>query len=97
MGKQMKQFSAEFKQDAVKYYYSSGKSVDQVSSELKVGKSTMGKWIRDAKTNSGVVPHRGSGNFSSDLEKENAKLKKELRDAQDALDILKKAISILND
>lgn len=97
MANQHKQFTAEFKQDAVNYYYTSGKSSDQVASELKVGKSTMGKWIREAKSNSGVVPHRGSGNFSSDLEKENAKLKKELRDAQDALDILKKAISILND
>jgi transposase len=97
MANQHKHFTAEFKQDAVNYYYTSGKSSDQVAAELKVGKSTMGKWIRDAKNNSGVVPHRGSGNFSSDLEKENAKLKKELRDAQDALDILKKAISILND
>lgn len=97
MANQHKQFTAEFKQDAVNYYYTSGKSSDQVAAELKVGKSTMGKWIREAKNNSGVVPHRGSGNFSSDLEKENAKLKKELRDAQDALDILKKAISILND
>lgn len=97
MGKQMKQFNAEFKQDAVNYYYTSGKSAEQVAAELKVGKSTMGKWIRDAKNNSGVVAHRGSDNFSSDLEKENARLKKELRDSQDALEILKKAISILND
>lgn len=97
MGKQMKQFSAEFKQDTVAYYYSSGKTVEQVAKELKVGKSTLGKWIRDARDNSGVVPHRGSGNYGSDIEKENARLKKELRDSQDALEILKKAISILND
>ena len=36
-----------------------------------------------------------AGNYSSDQEKENARLRKELRDTQDALDILKKAISIL--
>ncbi|MBP2026711.1 hypothetical protein J2Z35_000500 [Acetoanaerobium pronyense] len=40
--------------------------------------------------------HRGSGNYSSDSEKEIAKLKKELRDKEDALEILKKAIGILN-
>lgn len=97
MKKQLKQFSAEFKQDAVNYYYSSGKTTEQVAKDLKVGKSTLSKWIRDAKDNSGTVPHRGSGNYSSDVEKENARLKKELRDAHDALDILKKAISILND
>lgn len=43
MGKQKKQFNEEFKQDAVNYYYTSGKSLEQVFSGLKVGKSTMGK------------------------------------------------------
>ena len=38
--------------------------------------------------------HRGSGNYSSDAEKEIAKFKKELRDKEDALNILKKAIGI---
>lgn len=41
------------------------------------------------------VACRGSGNYSSDAEKEIARLKRELRDATDALDVLKKAISIL--
>lgn len=80
----------EFKQDAVNYYYSSGKTTEQVAKELKVGKSTMSKWIRDAKINSGTVPHRGSRNQISDVEKENARLKKEPRNTQDALDIPKK-------
>ena len=35
------------------------------------------------------------GNYASDEQKEIARLKRELRDAQDALDVLKKAISIL--
>ena len=97
MGKQIKQFDAQFKQDAVNYYHSSGKTGEQVAKELKIAKSTLSKWIKDASNNNGVVNHRGSGNYSSDLEKENARLKKELRDSQDALEILKKAISILND
>ena len=70
-----KQFSAEFKQDAVNYYYSSGKSSADVAKELKIGKSTLDKWIHNAKNNSGTVSHRGSGNYSSDIEKENARLK----------------------
>jgi transposase len=89
--------SAEFKQDAVNYYYSSGKTQKEVAKDLKVGLSTLGKWITSAKENEGIVNHRGSGNYSSEAEKEIARLKKELRDHQDALDILKKAISILND
>ena len=45
--------------------------------------------------NDGDIPVRGSGNYASDEAKEIARLKRELRDAQDALDVLKKAISIL--
>ena len=40
-------------------------------------------------------PELGIGNFESDEAKEIARLRKELRDTQDALDILKKAIGIL--
>lgn len=47
------------------------------------------------KCNEGNIPTCGRCNFESDATKENAKLKKELRDAQDALEILKKAIGIL--
>lgn len=97
MGKKRRTFTAEFKQDAVNYYYSSGKTIEAVAAELKIGQSTLSKWIRSAKENDGVVNHRGSGNHSSDAEKEIARLKKELRDSQDALEILKKAIGILND
>lgn len=39
---------------------------------------------------------RGSGNYSSDEAKEIARLKKELKDTKDALEILKKAMGILN-
>ena len=45
--------------------------------------------------NNGAVPTRGRGNYESDEAKEIARLKKELRDTQEALDILKKAIGIL--
>lgn len=91
-----KQFSAEFKQDAVNYYYSSGKGLEKAAKDLKISRSALGKWIKDAKNNNGEVVHRGSGNFRSDADKEIAILTKELRDAKDALDILKKAMGILS-
>ena len=91
-----KQFNAEFKQDAVNYYYSSGKTLGQAAKDLKIGESTLGKWVSAAKNNDGVVEHRGSGNHASDADKEIARLKKELRDSQDALAILKKAVGILS-
>ena len=51
--------------------------------------------VKAAAENAGEVPTRGAGNYASDEEKENARLRKELRDTKDALEILKKAISIL--
>ncbi len=95
--KRSKQYSEEFKQDAVNYYLNSGKTLEKASSDLKISKSSLSKWTNSATQNHGEVKHRGSGNYSSDAEKENARLRKELKDAKDALDILKKAISILND
>lgn len=47
------------------------------------------------RNNDGDILVRGSGNYQSDDAKEIARLKRELRDAKDALDVLKKAISIL--
>jgi len=96
MTKRNKHFNAEFKQDAVNYYHTSGKSLVKASDDLKIGQSTLAKWVADAKKNNGVVQHRGSGNYSSDAEKEIARLKKELRNSEDALDILKKAMGILS-
>ena len=42
------------------------------------------------------MPYRGSGNYASDEAKEIAHLKRELRDAKDAINVLKKAIRILD-
>jgi len=53
------------------------------------------KWESQFRNNDGDIPVRGSGNYQSEDAKEIAHLKRELRDAQDALDVLKKAISIL--
>ena len=97
MSKSRRTFTAEFKQDAVEYYYSSGKSIKDAADDLKVSQSALNNWIQNAKKNEGVVEHRGSGNYSSDAEKEIARLKKQLRDKEDALRILKKAINILNE
>jgi transposase len=54
----------------------------------------LSKWLRESNKANGIQV-RGSGNYSSDEQKEISLLKRELRDTKDALDILKKAISIL--
>ncbi len=97
MANKKKQFTAEFKQNAVDYVYAHpDMTVQQCADHLEVGKSTLARWKREAKANPNhEVPFVGSGHYSSEAEKQNIRLQRELRDTQEALKILKKAISIL--
>lgn len=56
---------------------------------LGIGKSTLSTWAKSYDNNEGSIPTRGRGNYESDEAKEVARLKKELRDTQDALNIKK--------
>jgi len=89
-------YTQQFKEDAVKYYNEhKDLGIIGCAANLGVSKTALSNWIKIYKVNHGEIATRGSGNYSSDQEKENARLRKELRDTQDALAILKKAISIL--
>jgi transposase len=91
-----KQYSKEFKEDAVRYFYEhEDLGVSKCAKNLGISKSALSAWKQAFEEHNGEVPTRGRGNYESDEAKENARLRKELRDAQDALEILKKAISIL--
>ena len=91
-----KQFDKKFKEDAAKYYYEHRElGLKGCADKLGVSRTALGVWTKESKENNGEVPTRGSGNFESDEAKENARLRKELRDTKDALEILKKAIGIL--
>ena len=88
--------SKQFKPDAVNYR-NELPDLTQVecAKNLGIAVSTLAKWESQFRNNDGDISVRGSGNYQSDDAKEIARLKRELRDAQDALDVLKKAISIL--
>ena len=89
-------FTDEFKQGVVDYVLQHpDESKVAIAKHFGVADSTVHKWLKDAKNNNGTIYSRGSGNYSSDEAKEIAKLKKELKDTKDALDVLKKAIGIL--
>ncbi len=91
-----KQYTKQFKEDAVRYLQDHADiGLGGCAKNLGVSKSALSAWSKAARANKGEIPTRGSGNYDSDEAKENARLRRELRDAQDALDILKKAISIL--
>ena len=77
--KKRKTFDNEFKNKAVQYV--------NEHSEL---------WLKEAReSDDGKINAPRSGNYQSDVAKENARLKRELRDTKDALAILKKALGIL--
>ena len=96
MSRRTKQHTKQFKVDAINYR-KSHPDLTQVecAKNLGIGTSTLAKWEAQFRDNDGNIPVRGSGNYESDEQKEIARLKRELRDAQDALDVLKKAIGIL--
>ena len=90
MSKQSKQHDKQFKLDAVRYVKEHPDlTQSECAKNLGIGLSTRYR-IFD-----GDIPTVGSGHYASEEAKEIARLKRELRDSQDALDILKKAISIL--
>lgn len=96
MSTKQKQHDKEFKINAVKYVEQHPDLTQgECAKNLGIGVSTLSRWRQQYRTNDGDVPTRGSGNYESDDKKEIARLKRELRNAQDALDVLKKAISIL--
>lgn len=85
-----KQNSKQFKLDAVKYYEShKDLGVRGCAQNLGIGYSTLTRWMKDLRE-SGDIEARGSGNYASDEQKEIARLRRQLRDAKDALDVLKK-------
>lgn len=90
------QYTEEFKRDAVIYCKEHTElGITKCAKNLGISKSALSTWVKIYEQNNGTVPTRGRGNYESDEAKEIARLRKELRDTQDALDILKKAISIL--
>ena len=94
MAKGMK-YDQQFKENAVRYRLDHPElTLKKAAENLGISDSALKTWIRAAKEHEGCVPTRGSGNYSSDEAKEIARLQRELRDTKDALEILKKAISI---
>lgn len=81
-----KQHDKQVKPDAVEYYLGHKElGVHGYAQNLGVGYRTLTKWLKHFRE-SGDIPVRGS----SDEQEEIVRLKRELRDAQDALDVLNK-------
>lgn len=84
------QHTKQFKWDAINYRKEHPDLTQtEVAKNLGIGISTLARWEAQFRDNDGDIPVRGSGNYESDEAKEIARLKRELRDAKDALDVLK--------
>lgn len=91
-----KQHTKQFKLDAINYRKEHPDLTQlQCARNLGIGISTLARWESQYRNNDGDIPVIGSGNYESEIQRENPHLKRELRDTQDALDVLKKAIGIL--
>ena len=90
------QYSQQFKEGAVQYRKDHPElTLRKTAENLGISESALKNWMKASKEHEGILPTRGSGNYASDEAKEIARLQRELRDTKDALEVLKKAISIL--
>ena len=82
------QYSKQFKEDAVRYRKDHPElTVQKAAENLGISESALKNWMKAPRENEDTVPTRGTGNYSSDEAKEIARLKRELRDTKDALEI----------
>ena len=96
MSRKKTHHTKQFKSDAVNYR-KEHPDLTQVecAKNLGIGVSTLARWEAQFRDHDGDIPTIGSGCYESEEQREIARLKRELRDTQDALDVLKKAINIL--
>lgn len=81
-------YSPEFRSETVKLIPEQGLSPEAAAKQLAIPKGTLANWIAAAKR--GVPSHAGARTIS-ELEAENSRLRKELSEARQERDLLKKA------
>lgn len=95
MRRKSKHYTLEFKQKAVELSYARG-NVKQVCEDLDIFPSVLYRWRKELKDyGKNSFPGRGNPKMT-DEEKEIARLKKALKEAELERDILKKAIGIFS-
>lgn len=86
--KQGQSYSPEFRAEAIKLVLEQRLSQEAAARRLAIPKGTLGSWIAAAKNSQSLAPGARS---VSELEAENAGLRRELAEARLERDILKKA------
>jgi transposase len=104
MGKSRREFTREFKQEAVALWEASGRPQVEIAAELGIQPSQLRRWqkVVHGSSQRSVTASSGdaalaSGSTPADLAAENARLRRELERARAERDILKKAIGIFSE
>ena len=93
MSAERKQYSAEFKREAVRLMTEGGVSVAQVSRDLNICRSLLGKWKRQLQTEQ----HHGTRAFpghGQPADEELARLRREVEILRQEREVLPSAVSI---
>ncbi len=89
MGSRRRRFSDEFKREAVRLAFDGSKPVSEVARELDVRPNLLRRWRRK-------FEGKKAGELL-DVERENLRLRRELRRTEEERDILKKALAIFSE
>lgn len=89
MGNKNRYYDDEFKASAVKMVVEKGRTISSVAKDLGVSQPSLRRWIKD-----NSEPEDSTTKKLLELEAENRKLKKELQNVNDTVDILKKSVAI---
>ncbi len=82
-------YDDEFKAGAVKMVVEKGLPISKVAKDLGVSEPAIRRWVKVS-----TVPKDATAKKFLELEAENKKLRKELNDANDTVNILKKSVAI---
>ena len=99
MANKRQQYTQEFKTDSVKYRLNHPEvTLEECAASLGLKRGTLSRWISEYRQSSKDEKEafRGSGNYSSEAEKEIVRLRRELKNANDVIEILKKTLKILS-
>jgi len=89
-----RQYTQEFKKEAVEYSLTSGKTIEEVARDLGISPHNLSRWRTQYRRRGQLAfPGHGKENLTPQ-EEENRRLKKELIDVTQERDILKKALAI---
>ena len=95
MGKKRRQFTKEFKIEAVRLLVEEGRSISEVARELGIGENLLSRWKK--KSEGGKIdPFPGKGRLSSE-DDELRQLRRENKRLRMERDILKKAVAIFSE